>query len=317
MTIRTNAVLLLALVARFRIAIVRVFAKWPAALLLLGLWPASCFPAEPEVDGSCQAEPESVLDCRAPGYGDELLPAGLVGRSCTGSARPDLDDATYIEDLPRGSLCADKGPLGDTGRRGYCCTAGPVECAYDPVSACDSPTYGYRCWGANRPESLNPALKCTNGNRVDEDGKIFEYCCAESAEFVKAPACQQSDTVGCGENLLGFLCQGERLPRGEDLGANKSRADFFHPLCSTAKPAPNPEYKVFCCFMPALVPEGGSCVNHTFVPGCAAGRFGFACYGPDTPEDDYLSVNCPEPGFRGTSAEGYPATLYCCDLKVN
>ena len=47
----------------------------------------------------------------------------------------------------------------------------------------------------------------------------------------------------------------------------------------------------------------------------APGRFGFACYGFDTPEQDYLPMHCPEPGFRGTSAEGYPATLYCCDFQ--
>jgi len=283
-----------------------------AALPVLGSFAGGCFPSDAEPSGSCQPEPESVIDCRAPGYGSELLPAGLIARSCTGSARPDLDDATYVEDVPRGSVCADMGPLGDTGRRGYCCTNGPVECAFDPHSDCDAPTYGYRCWGANRPESLNPAMSCTNGNR---DGAIVDYCCASIAEFKSAPRCQQSDTVGCGDHLLGFLCQSDRLPRGEDLGANKSRADFFHPVCEIPKPAPNPDYKTYCCFMPGLIPEGGSCVNHTFVPGCAGGRFGFACYGPDTPEDDYPGMACPEPGFRGTSAEGYPATLYCCDMR--
>jgi hypothetical protein len=282
------------------------------AMPLLGLYPAACFPAVPAADGSCQLEPEAVIDCRAPGYGDELLPAGLVGYSCTGSVRPDLD-ATYVEGVPRGLLCAAQGPLGDTGKQSYCCTDQPVECAYDPVSDCEAPTYGYECWGANRPESLNPALSCTNGNREHD---IVDYCCAATSEFSKSAGCQQSDTVGCAQQLLGFLCQDDRLPRGEDLGANKSRANYFHPVCSTPEPAPNPEYKVYCCYMPALVPIGGSCWNHTSVPGCEAGRFGFACYGPDTPEDDYLSVDCPEPGFSGVSAEGYPATLYCCDHRV-
>jgi hypothetical protein len=293
----------------------RVSATWPAAVpLLMGVLPFGCFPAEQALDGSCQAEPDTVIDCRAPGPGNELVAAGLVGQSCTGSMRPDLD-ATYVEDVPRGSLCADRGALGDTGRRAYCCTDGPVECAYDPASDCDSPLYGYRCWGGNRPESLNPAITCSNGNRDPQNDQIVDYCCASSEEFAKVPSCQQSDTIGCPKNLMGFLCQSGVLPQGADLGANESRADYFHQICSTPKQAPNPEYKLYCCYMPALVAKGGSCVNHTFVPGCAPGRFGFACYGPDTPEEDYLTMKCPEPGFRGTSAEGYPATLYCCDVK--
>jgi len=292
----------------------RVSAAWLSALLLSGLLPSACFPAEPAIDGSCRPEPD--LDCRAPGYGNELVAAGLVGQSCTGTARPDLLTATYIEDVPRGSLCADRGALADTGRTAYCCTDGDVECAYDPRSDCDAPMYGYRCWGSNRPESLNPAVTCSNGNRDSENPQIVDYCCASNEVFATLPACQQSDTVGCPKNLVGFLCNGGAIPQGADLGANESRADFFHQTCSTPRQAPNPDYKLYCCFMPALVPKGASCVNHVAVPGCAEGRFGFACYGSDTPKDSYPTMDCPEPGVRGTSAEGYAATLYCCDLEA-
>ena len=81
------------------------------------------------------------------------------------------------------------------------------------------------------------------------------------------------------------------------------------------EPAPNPEYKNYCCYPPAPLPERGSCVSHTEVPDCKSGRFGFACYGPDRPEDSYLPMRCPESGSAGLSAEGYPATLYCCDFQ--
>jgi len=67
--------------------------------------------------------------------------------------------------------------------------------------------------------------------------------------------------------------------------------------------------------MPALIPPGATCVQDTVVPGCAAGRFGFACYGPDTPDQDYAPMSCPDPGVAGNSAEGYAATLYCCDFR--
>ncbi len=288
---------------------------------LLGLLAIECFPAEPEQQGQCTRVPSELLDCRARGYTEELEDAGLVGYACTEPARPDAD-ATYIDGVPQGLLCSERGPIGGATRlgeggagnpdaRGYCCTPKPVDCAYDPVADCESPSYGYQCWGANRPESLNPALSCSNGNREGDHSQYFNYCCVDG--HLKS-GCQQSDTVGCSERLMGFLCEGDSLPRGEDLGSNKSRADYFHPTCSIPEPAPNPELKNYCCYMPALVPIGGTCVNHTMVPGCAPGRFGFACYGPDTPEDDYLPMHC-DPGFSGTSAEGYAATLYCCDYE--
>src|SRR5690606_29940224 len=157
---------------------------------------------------------------------------------------------------------------------------------YDPVSDCQSPSYGYQCWGSNRPESLNPALSCSNGNREGEHKEIVNYCCTGEA---LEPDCYQRDVVPCSERMLGFECEGSGLPRGENLGPNKSRADYFHPTCSlNAKQPGNQDFTWYCCYMPALVPIGGTCVNHTEVPGCEADRFGFACYGPDTPEENYL-----------------------------
>ena len=288
---------------------------------IAGLLVATCFPTPPETVGSCTKVLPEVLDCQAPGFGEELKDAGLVGYVCTGSARPDLE-ASFIDGVPRGLLCADRGPvpgsgsLGEGGAgteegTGYCCTAEEVDCAYDPVSDCEDPSYGYRCWGANRPESLNPALSCSNGNREGERAEYVNYCCENGP---RKSACQQTDAIGCSERMLGFLCEGDSLPRGENLGPNKSRADFFHPACTIPTAAPNPDFKSYCCYMPALVPIGGTCVNHTSVPGCEPGRFGFACYGPDRPEDDYLPMRCDD-GFKGSSAEGYEASLYCCDFE--
>jgi hypothetical protein len=50
------------------------------------------------------------------------------------------------------------------------------------------------------------------------------------------------------------------------------------------------------------------------VPNCAPGRFGIACYGTDTPDDNYPRLRCPDAGISGLSDQGYPATLYCCDF---
>ncbi len=268
---------------------------------------AACWSDPAALDGTCEVLPPSVLDCRVAGYDDALQPAGLVAYGCTGSARPDLG-ATISEGVPSGVLCADKGPIEGSDEQTYCCTENVVPCAYNPAEECEQGTVGYECWGNNRPESLNPAISCGNG--TSERG-LDHYCCTGRPE---PSPCKESTAVGCGDRLLGFLCEGDGLPRGEDWGANKSRADTFYPICSIARPAPNPAFNSYCCYVSLPVPAGGTCERSPNVPGCAPGRFGFACYGPDTPEDDFPPIVCPDAGSPGRSAEGYEATLYCCDF---
>jgi len=276
------------------------------AISLLG-GVVACFPDSPALDGSCEVVPDSVLDCRVSGFDGEAQGAGLVGYACSGSARPDLD-ATMSEGVPSGLMCADKGPLSDSGEETYCCTEDVVSCAYNPVADCEEGSSGYQCWGNNRPESLNSALLCGNG--TSERG-LYNYCCSGRRD---PSPCRESMAVGCGDRLLGFLCEGDTPPRGEDYGPNRSRADYYYPLCSIPTVAPNPAFNSYCCYMTLSVPVGGTCVQHASVPGCESGRFGFACYGPDNPEDDFPPMVCPDPGFPGRSAEGYAATLYCCDF---
>jgi len=280
------------------------WALWCAAPLLVGA--GACWPEQAALDGSCRVVPNTVLDCRVEGYNEgERLNADLVAYACTGSARPDLD-ATMSEGVPSGLLCADKGQL-DSGEETYCCTPDVVPCAYNPTEECEEGHSGYECWGNNRPESLNPALLCGNG--TSEHG-LYHYCCSGRRE--KSP-CDESTVGGCDTRLIGFLCKGDQMPRGEDYGANRSRADLYYPICAVGEPAPNPELTNYCCYMTLRIPVGGTCVQHRSVPGCDPGRFGFSCYGPDTPEDDFPPMVC-EPGFPGTSAEGYDAKLYCCDF---
>jgi hypothetical protein len=274
------------------------------ALLCCGV--NGCWPERAELDGSCAIVSPSVLDCRVAGYDEELQPAGLLAYACTGSARPDLD-ATMSEGVPQGVMCADKGPL-ESGEEGYCCTEDVTPCAFNGAADCDVDETGYQCWSNNRPESLNAALHCSNG--TNEHG-LTNYCCTGRPE---PPACREEKAVGCTTRLLGFICEGDARPRGENLGENRSRADHFYPICSTAQPSPNERFNQFCCYMPMRVPAGGTCVPHPTVPGCEPGRFGFSCYGPDHPEDNFPVMNCPDPGFSGRSAEGYDATLYCCDF---
>jgi hypothetical protein len=277
--------------------------------LLLALGTAACSGTPLTINGACVVESNAELRCATgPDGGASAAATGLLAYSCTGAVRPD-DAPTYIEGVPRGLVCADRALPGDGEARGYCCTAETTTCAYDPVADCAAPMFGYQCRGANRPESLNVAISCGQGVR---EGDLINYCCSGTPQ---PDGCVQSDSVLCSPRLEGWTCKDANMPLGEELGANRSRADSYRLLCPVPTPAGNPAYKNYCCYPPALVPEGGSCVQDTGVPGCQPGRFGFACYGPDTPEQDYLPMHCPERGVPGTSAEGYPATLYCCDFQ--
>ena len=280
--------------------------SWLLAFAAGPLLGAGCSSTPIAPDGACSVDAAVNCDVSFSLTGSAPVSVGLRGYSCTGTTRPD-QDARYVEGVPRGTVCASKGPTAD-GKQGYCCSPDVTPCALNPVVSCDSGD-GYQCRGSSRPEALNPAIKCGNGVEQDE---YINYCCSGQ----KQPAeCIQVNTIGCSERLTGFNCPGTALPKGEQLGASESRADYYRPLCPTPTPSNNVTRSNYCCYMPALPPPGASCVQDTVVPGCAAGRFGFACYGPDTPEQDYAPMHCPEQGFAGKSAEGYPATLYCCDFQ--
>src|SRR6185295_19584540 len=125
--------------------------------------------------GLCAVEADSEARCGATvAAGATSASLGLVAYACTGAARPD-EAPTYVENVPRGLVCADRALPGDGDGHGYCCTTGTTSCAFDPASDCEDPTFGFRCRGANRPESLNPALSCGNGVR---EGDLVNYCCS-------------------------------------------------------------------------------------------------------------------------------------------
>jgi hypothetical protein len=279
-------------------------------VVLAGLFSAACSsaPIEPVlITGHCATDTTVDCDVSFAMVGSTPMPAGLIGYSCSSNARPDQSPSSS-EGVPSGLVCAAKGANG-AGNQTFCCSPNSTPCAYDPVLSCDVGTDGYECLGADRPEALNPAIQCGNGV---QDGNYIDYCCSGE----KQPAgCVQVDTLGCSERLTGFSCPGTALPKAEQLGASESRADYYRPLCPTPTVASNVTRNNYCCFMPALPPVGASCVQDTAVPGCAPGRFGFACYGPDTPAQDYSTMNCPAAPSTGHSDEGYPATLYCCDFQ--
>jgi hypothetical protein len=265
----------------------------------------------PTVNGTCAIADSTVVDCGENGQPGSSI--GLVGYSCTGGARPD-DNPTYIEGVPQGLLCADRASAGadagTDGIRNYCCSAHTTTCAFNPVAICTDPgAYGFQCRGADRPEALNPAISCTQGVY---EGDLINYCCSGTT---RAPTCQQSDAVDCLAGMTGWVCPTGTEPTAQDMGANKSRADVYYLLCPNPTPSNNVNIITYCCYTPALTPAGGTCIQDLKVPGCAAGRFGISCYGPDTPEQNYPELTCPAPGVAGQSAYGYPATVYCCDFK--
>jgi hypothetical protein len=290
---------------------------------LAGLAPGvllvACTPSGYEpLGGTCAVDDNMTATCNAVSPDAGAVSLGLVGYTCTGTgARPDLLQASYSQGVPQGIICADKTPLPDggvpSGPQSYCCTSGPTTCSYDPVASCSGGTYGYQCLDQNRPETYNPSILCGQGVR---GSKYVDYCCTGQRSL--PPGCSEDDTLGCAAGLVGWDCPTSPagiIPKGQDLLANKSRADQYYLVCSVPKLAPSGKVNNFCCYPPAAVPPGGACVEDVDVPGCAAGRFGFACYGRETPSDDFPPMSCPDPGVAGTSAQGYAATLYCCDFE--
>ena len=100
------------------------------------------------------------------------------------------------------------------------------------------------------------------------------------------------------------------LPNEGELGTDQSRSDATL-LCDV--PSIVGGRYGYCCFTPTQLTLGGTCLQDQAVPNCASGSFGFACTGPDTPEQDYPRIMCSTPSVPGTSAQGYRANLYCCD----
>jgi hypothetical protein len=264
----------------------------------------ACSESTPEPTGICQPDP--VVNCAVGSFSAEAV--HLAGYSCTGTARPD-DSPTYIDGIPQGMVCSDQIAVGTDGRAGYCCTAYDTQCAYNPTAICaQEGTYGFQCWGPNRPEVVNASIYCDQGVRTDD---LINYCC--NGTGIKTN-CTQSDAIGCMAGMTGWTCPAGTQPTAQDLGANKSRADLYYLLCPVPTPAPNPKYETLCCYVPTLVPVGGTC-QQNMKADCAQGRFGISCLGTDKPEDNFWRLSCPDPGVPGISEFGYPATNYCCDFK--
>jgi len=181
---------------------------------------------------------------------------------------------------------------------------------------------GFQCRGSDRPEALNPLVDCGNGVR---EGDLINYCCTSRPipPPPLGPGCVQSDGQCTGkkpswlpDRMSGWTCTDGAVPAAEDFKANESRADFFYFLCATPVQAPNPRVNYYCCYVPALVQPGGSCQTDISVPGCDSNRFGFECFGRDRPEQTFDVMTCDETPVSGLGAEGFPAKLYCCDMKA-
>ena len=224
--------------------------------------------------------------------------SGTRGYQCRGASRPDVFNPTIscLQGVREHEYI------------NYCCN-GLTSCVADSRVKCESGMDGFQCPEGSRPDVFDGTVTCQQGFG-DPDGKHIDYCCNGRPP----PTCAES-SAECDARLTSFQCAPGALPRGSDLLAKESHADNYFFVCPTGKLAPNGVYMNYCCYQAAPLPEGASCLQHTNVPGCAIGRFGFACTGVDTPDQNYPPMHCPDPGFPGKSMEGYSATLYCCDYE--
>lgn len=289
------------------------------ALLLVCAPLAGCMTTTEQPLGVCTVDNTITTSCNGTADGGAAQNLGLTGYTCTGTARPDEQQASYVQGVPQGIICANQIPPSDGGApaspQTYCCTNAPTTCAYDPTASCDPGTYAYQCQDINRPESYNPDIKCGQGTRGTE---YVDYCCSGTGLPV---GCSEFDGITqCVAGLVGWQCpisNGKNpIPKGQDLLDNKSRADQYYLLCSIGTPAPSGKTEYYCCYPPAQVPPGGTCVEDLNISNCnPLTQFGFACTGTDLPSQDYPPIVCPNAGVSGTSMEGYPSTLYCCNFE--
>jgi len=124
-----------------------------------------------------------------------------------------------------------------------------------------------------------------------------------------------------GENgkngTTGFTCPSldAGLPTQGNLGTDESRSDALL-LCSVPTASVfQTGFVDYCCYTPSAEPTGATCLQDQSVPGCAPGFWGFACLGPDIPQQDYPRINCGSAGVRGHNQMGISALLYCCNYE--
>jgi len=227
----------------------------------------------------------------------------LGGYVCTGTARPDQNPAVSVGVI-EGTVCTDLGAVDTANGLNYCCTVTPVACGYDPGLSCPLATpSGYACTPPSRPDNFDPDLPCGMGQPVNGE---TVFCCGPAT----TPNCSASGTaVTCPQNLKALECMTATIPNEGELGTDQSRSDATL-LCDV--PIMVGRSFGYCCFTPTQIAVGGTCLQDQDVPGCPGGSFGFACTGPDTPEQDYPRIACPSASIRGKSKEGYEANLYCC-----
>jgi hypothetical protein len=266
-----------------------VFSGALVQLVSLACAPAATLSAE---SGSCVLD--SNITCNT----------DFNGFTCTGTARPD-QNAEFRVGAIQGTVCTSLG-LVDTSTGGsYCCTSTTTACGYDPGMDCPATaSSGYACTPPSRPENFDPDLACGMGQEVN--GETI-FCCG----IATTPNCAPDTAVRCnGPELVALECMTDEVPNEGELGTDQSRSDATL-LCDV--PAMIGGTYGYCCFTPTQAPVGASCLQDQAVPNCPSGSFGFACTGPDTPDQDYSRITCPTGGgVRGTSAEGYPSSLYCC-----
>ncbi len=258
------------------------------------------------VAGGCNAEVKTPSGNCVP---DDNLVCNnnFNGFLCTGGARPD-QNADFRAGAIEGTICTDLGAVDTSTGLNYCCTAQTTACGYNSGMACPiTAPVGYACTPPSRPDNFDPDLACGMGQPMNGE---TVFCCGTAA----TTPCIPDTAVACEKGLKALECTTAGLPNEGELGTDQSRSDATL-LCDIPTMVGATTYG-YCCFTPTQAPVGATCLQDQAVPNCPSGSFGFACTGPDTPVQDYERISCPPGSVRGTSAEGYPADLYCCTYSA-
>ena len=185
--------------------------------------------------------------------------------------------------------------------------------------------YAYQCYGPNRPEVNNPAVTCGNGLR---EGDALHYCCQHAPRPSRLRAGQGRHDLHGGLDRLGLPDDADRIPSAR-RGLRRQREPrgllLLRVRRADARTEPAGQRLLLLLAVARaarrlLRLQSGSArlrrrsTNADNGITCAPGRFAFACYGRDRPDQDfYPRIKCTEPPVQGMSDTDYDATLYCCD----
>ena len=169
----------------------------PAIVLLLAVIGGACSSEMAENGSLRRSMPNPELACGLALDGTFDPSLGLIGYSCTGSARPD-EQATLHRRYSERQSCAPIGvPSVPTESKVIAVPTGATQCAYNPVVGLRSA----RLTAINATARIgrNRSIRPSIADKASGKANLINYCCSGTQQ---PDGCLQSDSVRCSSRLI-------------------------------------------------------------------------------------------------------------------